>query len=121
MTELTGIPCEGDLAFRTLLSTVMAECGKTRSEIASCLTRKVGRDVKLSALNDFTATTKLGARFPACYVSAFCEVTGDDRLRHFLLNRKSQALLDLGEQTLNAEGRKSKLIREILDAGQGRP
>jgi len=118
MTLPCGVESEFDRSFRVLLSKVMSECGLRREEIAERLTPKVGRDITLSQLNDYTTTTRMTARFPAAYVPAFCEVTGDDRLRQFLLNRRSRHLLELGKQTLDAERAKSELIKKIVDAGK---
>ena len=71
---------ESDLAIRRLLSDVMATSKKTRKQISEELSQRTGRAITVSMLNDYTATTKTAARFPAAYVRAFCEVTGNDSL-----------------------------------------
>jgi hypothetical protein len=92
----------------------MAECGLSREEIAKRLSLKLGRLISTSILNDFTATTKAGARFPAAYVSAFCEVTGDNRLRLFLLDPSCDALREPGKKALSAAGVRMLSIDAIL-------
>ena len=67
---------ESDLGFRQLLSKVIAGSTKSREQIASELSQRVGRLVTVPNLNDYTRTTKTSARFPAAYVKAFCEVVG---------------------------------------------
>src|ERR1035438_1559628 len=83
---------EDDFHLRRLLSDGMAACPKKRQQIAAELSRKIGRDITASMLNDYTATTKTAARFPAAYVRAFCEVTGNDSLQRSLLGPRLLAL-----------------------------
>jgi hypothetical protein len=92
-----------DLAFRTLLSDVLS--GKDRNQIAAEMTKRLGlreNPINRSKLNDFTATTKAGARFPAIYVPALCEAAGDDRLRYFLQTPRVQLLVDIGSKVVGA-------------------
>jgi hypothetical protein len=108
MTGSTGIPqlSSIDLEFRCLLSAVLDECGADRDQIAADMTRRLGLEVEnpinRSKLNDFTARTKTGARFPAIYIPALCEATADDRLRRFLQSRRTRLLIDLGSSVLKA-------------------
>jgi hypothetical protein len=115
-----GVESEFDRNFRILLSTVMHECRLSRPEIAEQLSLKVGRienPITESILSDYCTTTRTGARFPAAYIPAFCEVVGDDRPRQFLLGSLSRTLLDLGKQALSSECEKNRLIRAAIDAG----
>jgi hypothetical protein len=118
-----GIPSEeSDLTLRALLSDVMASCGKDRKQIASELSQKIGRVITVSILNDYTRTTKIGARFPAAYVRGFCEVTGDDALQRFFLGSHLRAVVELGERELTSQrnrAAKDDLVRKLL-AGKDR-
>jgi hypothetical protein len=98
MKAKNGIPNqESDLALRLLLSSVMSGCSKDRQQIATELSQKTGRAITVSILNDYTATTKASARFPAAYVREFCEVTGNDELLRFLFTSDIRDLVRLGE------------------------
>lgn len=116
MSTVTGPRTESDLAFRELLSTVLAECDLTRLQVADALSRKLGRRITISILNDYTTRTKMTARFPAAYVQALCEVTGDDRIARYCLRPGCRLLLDLGTEIFKAEHKKKTLIAEIMAA-----
>lgn len=99
---------ESDLALRELLSAVMEacskreECPKDRKQIAAELSQRVGRidrPITPSILFDYTGRTKTGARFPAAYVKAFCDVTGDDRLQRFILGQRFEDGIAISEVT----------------------
>lgn len=68
-----------------------------------------------SMINDFTVRNGAGARFPAAYVDAFCEVTGDDRIRTFLLSPRLQAVTNLGSHVLAAIRKNRAEIEAILE------
>ena len=118
MSRRTGTQSEeSDLNLRRLLSDVMGTCGKDRSRIAAELSQEIGRPLTVSILNDYTATTKAGARFPAAYVRHFCEVTGNDSLQRFLLGPRLLALIEIGERELAAHRNRSSkdsLTRRLL-------
>jgi hypothetical protein len=62
------------------------------------MSRRLGVKVKPSMLDSYTAESKKPARFPAAFVAAFCEITGDHRLQRFLMAPKQRGLLELGER-----------------------
>jgi hypothetical protein len=118
MDSFAGIQSgESDLKIRQLLSDIMAACSKDRQQIAIGLSRRTGRAITVSMLNDYTATTKTAARFPASYVQDFCEVTNDDRLQRFLLGPRLLALIELGERELASQqniSAKDSITRRLL-------
>lgn len=117
ITACVGSPrSEPDNALRELISTVLAECGLSRPQIATALSEKIGRTITVSQLNDYTARTKRTARFPAAYVPAFCTVTGDYRIARYLLAPEDRGLLDLGVEIFKAEQTKAGIMAEILAA-----
>jgi hypothetical protein len=123
MSSVVGIRTgELDLAIRRLLSEVMSACAKDRQQVAEELSRNTGRSISVSILNDYTATTKTAARFPAAYVRGFCEITGDDSLQRFLLGPRLLALIEIGEREIEAQQNKSakdSLMQRLL-AGEGK-
>ena len=112
---------EDDLAFRQLLSEVLCDCarrGKPREQIARELGTRVGRSITASILNDYTATTKAGARFPAAYLRGLCETADDDRLLWFLLTPKLRTLAMIGLiETAAYRGAREKqdLLKNLME------
>lgn len=73
-----------DYQTRKLLSAVIGRVRgqMSRKQIADGMALLVGRTISVAMLNDFTrlSSERSGARFPAAWAAAFCEVTGDDSL-----------------------------------------
>lgn len=63
------------------------------------MSAELGCDVTPVMLKEFTRnpTRKRNVRFPAAWVPAFCNATGNDDLQRFLLNPQLIAALELGE------------------------
>lgn len=124
MMSLTGKASqESDFKLRQLLSASIDASGKDRSQIARELSSLIGREFTVSQINDYTATTKIAARFPASYVAAFCEVTGSDQLIRFLLPPKLRSLIELAECELAAQRQlraKGGMVKELLTDGKDR-
>ncbi|PYU52677.1 MAG: hypothetical protein DMG48_05200 [Acidobacteria bacterium] len=89
-----------DLAIRQLLALIIRVCSKSREEIAEGMSEMLGITVTVSMLNLWTAPSRGGSRFPCAFVEAFCAVTGDDRLRRFLLGPNLCGLLEVGESVV---------------------
>jgi len=87
-----------DLGLRRLLTAAIKRSGKKRPQIAEEMTPLVGVRVTESMLNDFTATSKRGVRFPAAWLSAFCIVTMDDGPSLALLSAEHRARLEIKEK-----------------------
>jgi hypothetical protein len=104
-----------DMRFRILLSTVLSECGKTREQIAAIMSGDLGTPITASILNDYTVRNGAGARFPAAYIDAFCEATGDDRIRKILLPPRLRAVMDIGRNVLEAIRESRVEIAAILE------
>lgn len=106
-----------DLPFREMLSEALRESGKSREHIASELSRRVGRTITASMVNDYTARTKETYRFPAAWIGAILEITGSEKLRRFLLTPQIQSLLSLAECELTIQHKmraKTDLVNSIL-------
>lgn len=86
-----------ETALRNLLSRIIRQCPKNRTQIAEELTALTGRRVTVHMLNDFTAESKKGSRFPASLVTPFCEVVGSDELQRHILSPRLRNFLTLGE------------------------
>jgi hypothetical protein len=90
---------DGDTALRQLLSQAIRSCPLSRVQICEALTRRLGVKVKPFMLDSYTAESKKPARFPAAWVPALCEVTGNNELQRRLLSAGDRQFLDLGERT----------------------
>ncbi len=123
MSPVIGNDFEGfDLRLRQLLSRIMADCGKDRPQIARELSQRVDRNVTVDTLNDYTRTTKTASRFPAAYIKAFCEVTGDDSLQRFFLGRKLLKLIEIGELEISSQknrAAKESALRDLSARADG--
>jgi hypothetical protein len=88
--------CSEDL-FRKLITELIKRCHLSRIEIAERLSVHVKQPVSKRMIDDWTAGCKRRARFPACFVQAFCEVIENDELQRRLLSERLRRLLCLGE------------------------
>jgi hypothetical protein len=101
-----------DEELRRLLGEAFDRSRKHRREVAQEMKELLGQPVTETMLYEFTRTfTKqrcesVGTvkkergevRFPATWVSAFCEVTGSDELARFVMGPRLRELLELGER-----------------------
>jgi hypothetical protein len=114
------VPAEDDL--RHVLREAMKRSRKERDQIVGHMTLALGRTVTGSMLADFTrnASKKRQVRFPAAWVSAFCEATGDDELARFIMGPRLRELVELGERVSSMAWVLEK-IRGLLERliGQG--
>lgn len=99
---------------RRLVDAAIGCSGMSRVEIADELAKQVGETVTSEMLNGWTSQAKKRLRFPAAFVPAFCEITGDDQLQRFVMGPRLRRLLSLGEaevEKLLCERRKRKKRR----------
>ncbi len=100
---VTPKPQELDILIRELLTGAIRASNKSRSQIADELSERVETPISVFMLNEYTAPSKGLRRFPAAWLPAFCDITGDDSLRLLLLDsRLRDLLLELGERALAA-------------------
>ncbi|MGB9105973.1 MAG: hypothetical protein WCC59_14525 [Terriglobales bacterium] len=60
----------------------------------------LGRKVSHHMLNDFSAPGKCRVNFPAAFVRAFAQVTGDDRLERYLAGPRLEKLILIAEHDI---------------------
>lgn len=99
---------------RRLLGEAMMRSGKNAADIADEMTKRLGRPVKRSTVYEFTRSDQPGLenRFPATWVSAFCDATGCDDLARFVMGQRLRELVELGERVCTME----PILRQALDA-----
>ena len=74
-----------DAKVRNLVNDTIRHCKHlSREQIAERMTERLGQRVTVRMLYDYTSKKRKYHRFPACFVIALCEVTGDERLRAYL-------------------------------------
>ena len=84
-----------DAAFRALLADIIKD---HRESVASELRVRLGRPVTKAMLDEYTRNPSTGRemRFPAVWVPAICQITGDDRLQRLLLGERLAEILEVG-------------------------
>jgi hypothetical protein len=113
MPEKIGTSRCSDTPVRNLITEVIKRSGMKRLAIAEKLSLHVGQPISKRMLDDWTAESKKRARFPACFVQAFCEITNSDQLQRHLLSDRLRRLLSLGEsvETLLSSEKRDKAVR----------
>jgi hypothetical protein len=89
---------------RDLVAKGLKRCSKVKSreQIALDLNTLTRFGVTKNMLNDWVSPSKKGLRFPASLIAPFCEVTGDDSLRHFVMGEQLNRRCEVGRQVLNS-------------------
>jgi hypothetical protein len=110
----TGASIPPDWALRRLIAAEIKRSDKKRPQIALEMAALIGVPVTEHMLNDFTSKSKSGARFPAAFVKAFCEVVGSSSLQRFLDDEAALALIQVGEHARDCR-RLVERIAVLLD------
>jgi hypothetical protein len=76
-----------DQAVRGALGAAMKQTDRSRAQIADDISRLTGQKVTLRMLDDFTAESKSGYRFPAAWLAAFCVATRDSRVLQVIVEK----------------------------------
>jgi hypothetical protein len=114
-----------DLAVRKVIAELIHASAQSRPQIADHL-RLVAPNCQLTLhmLNDFSAESKLKARFPAAWVPGFCKIMNDDRLQRLLLSPRQVHLLEWAEMNLDVavslkkiEVARQKLLNDLGEEG----
>lgn len=107
------VPVEDEL--RRILRDVMKRSSKERPVIAQAMTEALGRTITPSMLGDFTRNARVckkrQVRFPAAWVPALYQATGNDELQRWLAGPHLRALIELGERVCST----ASILREIQD------
>jgi len=108
---------------RDLMTGAMKRSGKNGAEVAAEMTRPLGRPITESMIYELTRNGEPGreVRLLATWVSAFCEVTNDDRLERWLAGPRLREFIELGERVCSLDS----ILGQMQDAvgklkGQGR-
>lgn len=130
---LTAIPksaslfgnSQGELAVdtrvREMLANAIRNCSKSREQIAEEMSGLTGKPITVHMMNAYTAICKEPSRFPACWVQAFCDVTGDDQLQRFLAGPRLRSLIEFAEREVSAareEQARKRLLSQLVDSGE---
>ena len=114
-----------DERVREIIAATVGESLKSCEQIADAMKEQTGQPITASMIRDFSAKSKQTARFPASLVAAFCESTGNDRLRLELAGPRLRKLIEYAERELGAVERQREAQRlrdELLgdDAKRGK-
>lgn len=113
-----------DLRLREELSLGLKRSPQSRYQIAARMSELTGMEISKSQLDSWTAESKENHRFPAAYLPAFCEATGDkeplkfmaEMLNCYLIESHDALLTELGriKQTKESLAEKERTIRRVL-------
>lgn len=102
--NLFDSPFPGSLNFdssvRAIVADVFKRIEKSRAQVADEMSFLLAMKVTEQMLNDFTAESKAGHRFPALFIPAFCQSTGDFRLLHMLTRPLGLRVIDQRQSQL---------------------
>lgn len=107
--------------FRELITRVLKESGKNRQMIAAELSALTGERITKRMLDDWLAPSKGKVRFPASFIKALCEVTGDDRPARAVLPEPLINMLQGGEFTIAGREHLQRALKAIALAQQFQP
>jgi hypothetical protein len=119
-TPVTPDP-PAERTFRELVVRVLKDSGKDRPTIAAQLSALTSERISVRMLNDWLAPSKDKVRFPASFVKALCEVTGDHRAAQAVMPERLLALLRIGECSIAARDHLRKALELIALAKQLQP
>jgi hypothetical protein len=119
--------CDDDL--RAALVEAIRSSNKTRDGIAADMAALLGEPITRAQIDAWTASTKKGHRFPAAYLPALCEATGDRRPLDLLAaiagvwvgSAEDRLLAERGRILKEEESlrRRKRLLRAALDVAEG--
>lgn len=91
-----------DRQFREAISAAIKACPRSRYEIAARMSELIGQEIIKTTLDSWTAESKDNHRFPAIFLSAFCEATGSSEPLK-ILGRLVGVFIMPGPEALRAE------------------
>ncbi|HEX7289474.1 MAG TPA: hypothetical protein VF532_25040 [Candidatus Angelobacter sp.] len=93
-----------DALTRGLLADAIKHSGKSREQIAGCMSFLLATTVTAETLNNFSVEGRPAHGFPLAWTRAFCTVTGDWRLIQHLAEQAGFLLLANGDADLVSLG-----------------
>ncbi|MDY6857398.1 MAG: hypothetical protein SWO11_22375 [Thermodesulfobacteriota bacterium] len=116
--EVNGHPNPGsfniDSEFRELISQSLKECRHSRYYVAGKMSELTGVEITKTMLDSWTAESKEYHRFPAIFLPAFCEATGNSEPLQ-MLGEKIGVFVLPGQEALRAEIQRLKEKRERIN------
>jgi hypothetical protein len=124
--EVTPGSLDVDRSVRELVSRALKASALDRYEVASQMSKAMGREISKAMMDAFSSESKEGHRFPVSYLPAFVTVTKDRVLLKFLAEKAGGYFLE-GEEALSLSysniqaqkrelARKEKIVRALIDS-----
>jgi len=102
-----------DKAFREEISRALKACPSSRYQVAARMSELVGQDITKTMLDSWTAESKEQHRFPAIFLPAYCEATGQTGPL-VMLGQSAKVFVMAGPDALRADIRRDEeAIHEI--------
>lgn len=111
LTEKIVTQPDPEGALRELLTHLIHHCSKSRLQIAEEMSVRASLPITKLMLDNWTALSKKGTRFPASLITVFCEVIGCDDLQRWAAGPRLRKLIQFGEWELELEERRAELLR----------
>ena len=96
---------DDDQTIRSLISSAIRQCAKSREQIVEEMTALLGEKITLRMLNSYTSEAAEQHRWPLQYTRAFCHVIRDWSLLRCIAERAGFSLITPSESELLALGR----------------
>mgnify|MGYP000437705007 CR=1 FL=1 len=100
-----------------LVSKALKECPLSRYQVAARMSELLGVEISKAMLDAWSAESKEYHRFPAEFLPAFCEATGNREVLRFLVERAGAYLVP-GPDVLRAEVK--RIEEQIAELQEGR-
>jgi hypothetical protein len=113
--------CRRD-AVREALADTIEHCGLSREALAAEMSRLTGDSISRTHIDQWTAPSKSGWRFPLEYAAALAAITGDCRVveaalagtRFRVVDERTVAAAELGRMVAEERRRRARM-RELLE------
>tara|TARA_B100000686_G_C16725617_1_gene937617 strand:+ start:1068 stop:1580 length:513 start_codon:yes stop_codon:yes gene_type:complete len=73
-----------DFQLRKILKQVLADCDQSREDLAKAISALLGREITKTHLDGWTAMSAVERRLHVDTMKAICQITGDNRLLHYV-------------------------------------
>jgi len=102
-----------DKSFREAISSALKACRPNRYQVAARMSELVGQDITKTMLDSWTAESKEQHRFPAIFLPAFCEATGQT-YPLAMLGQSARVFVMQGPDALRADIRRDEETIRVI-------
>jgi hypothetical protein len=104
-----------DIQFREEISLGLKKSSFSRYQVAARMSELLGVEVSKAQLDSWTAESKENHRFPAAYLPAYCEATGDKEVLRIMAELLGCYVIESRDALLTQLGKIKEEKRELTD------